>query len=225
MSLVILLVIIFLFFLGNSAFFTKITGSRLMNTKVFTGYVVILLCTSLLSFFVPKGEFFPGEHLTDEEISANERLNRDIYTTVELGKIDEAEGLTKKESWELPLAGQILNIEATNIHAMVFIEKVKSLEDVVEVTHYSTYSYIDNIDITDRFTSPDIHLSGTTLKAFPPDPVNLKLVKFTNAFPFNQFSENGDQFYGGYGMMQGVEFLYIRVPAGTEISGDGYVIN
>lgn len=62
-------------------------------------------------------------------------------------------------------------------NVMIFIEKVDSLEGKVEVTHYSTYSYLDNIDITDRFKSPDIELSESTLKIFPAEHVNIKTGK------------------------------------------------
>lgn len=195
------------------------------TTKVFTGYLIVLLCTGILSFIVPKGESYQGDYLTDQEIQQNERLNSDIYSIVESGKIEEAEGLTNMKSWEFPLEGKSLNINALSIHATVFIEKVKSLENQVKVTHYSTFSYIDNIDITDRFTSPEIQLTETTLMIYPQEPVNVKLVKYKNAFPFNQFAENGEQFSGGYGMMQGLDFIYIRVPAGTEITGDGNIVN
>lgn len=229
MSLVILLFIILLLMLGFGNFSNKMFGARFLNgsgiTKVFFGYVIVLFCTGILSFMIPKGESFPGKHLTDEEIRANERLNNDVYSMVESGKIDEAEGLKKKKSWEFPLEGQVLSIEAMNINSMVFIEKVNSLEGKAEVTHYSTYSYVDNVDITDRFTSPEVMFSDSTIKILPSEPVNIKLVKFTNAFPFNQFTENGELSSGGYGMMQGMDFIYIRVPSETEITGGGTVIN
>lgn len=211
------------------SFSNKFISPRFMNgsgtTKIFIGYMVVLLCAGLLSFLIPKGESYQGDYLTDQEIQQNERLNGDIYSIVESGNIEEAEGLTKMKSWEFPLEGKPLNINALSMNATVFIEKVKSLENQVKVTHYSTFSYIDNIDITDRFTSPDIHLAETELKIFPQEPVNVELVKYTNAFPFNQFAEDGEQFNGGYGMMQGLNFIYIKVPEDIEVSGDGYVIN
>ncbi|MCM3125526.1 hypothetical protein QNH36_04190 [Mesobacillus sp. AQ2] len=229
MSFILLIFIIILAMISYGSFSNKFISPRFMNgsrtTKVFTGYLVVLLCTGIISFILPKGESYQGDYLTDEEIQQNERINGDVYSIVESGKIEEAEGLTKMKSWEFPLEGKSLNINALSINATVFIEKVKSLENQVEVTHYSTFSYIDNIDITDRFTSPEIQLSETTLKVFPQEPVNVKLVKYTNAFPFNQFAENGEQFNGGYGMMQGLNFIYIKVPMNTEVSGNGYVIN
>ncbi|MBS8266544.1 hypothetical protein DYI25_19155 [Mesobacillus boroniphilus] len=227
MSLFILLFIIVLLMIsfGNFKFF----GARFMNgsgiTKIFAGYLIILLVGGSLSFMVPVEGTLEAEYLTDKELEENDRLNSDIYSTIESGKIEETEGLTKKESWDFPLNGQLLDINIMGQNAMIFVEKVDSLEGKVEVTHYSTYSYIDNIDITNRFKSPDVEMSDTTLKIFPPDPVNIKLVKFKNAFPFTQFTEDGEQFTGGYGMMQGLDFIYITVPADTEVNGDGYVIN
>ncbi|CAM3897190.1 hypothetical protein [Mesobacillus thioparans] len=229
MSLVILLFIILLLMISFGSFSNKFLGSRFINgrgvTKVFTGYVTALLCASIFSFMVPKGEIFPAEYLTDEEIQVNERLNNDIYSIIESGNIEEAEGLTKKASWAFPLDGKNLSVKAMTSDAMVFIEKAESHGSEIEVTHFSTYSYIDNINITDRITSPDIKLTETTLEISPSVPVNVELVKFTNAFPFNQFSEYGEQFNGGYGMMQGLNFIYIKVPADIEVSGEGYVIN
>jgi hypothetical protein len=229
MSLVLLFIIIILAMISFGSFSNKFISPRFMNgsgtTKVFTGYLIVLLCTGIISFIVPKGDSFKGDYLTDQEIQQNERLNSDIYSIVESGKIEEAEGLTKMKSWEFPLEGKSLNINALSINATVFIEKVKSLENQIKVTHYTTFSYIDNIDITDRFTSPEIQLTETTLKVFPQEPVNVKLVKYTNAFPFNQFAEYGEQLNGGYGMMQGLDFIYIKVPMDTEVSGNGYVIN
>jgi hypothetical protein len=229
MSIVFLLIMIILLMLSFGSFSNKFLAARFISgsgiTKIFAGYFIILLGAGILSFMVSVEETFKGDYMTDKEIEENDRLNSDIYTTVESGKIDEAEGLTKQESWEFPLEGQRLDVTHMNQQAQLFIEKVNSLEEKVEVTHYSTYSYIDNIDITNRFPSPDVQLNDTTLKIFPQDIVTIKLVKYTNAFPFTQFSEYGEQFSNGYGMMQGMDFIYIRVPADTEISGDGYVIN
>jgi hypothetical protein len=228
MSLVLLLFIVILFMASFGIFSNKSISAKFMNgsgtRKVFAGYLIALLCTGIISFIVPKGESYQGDYLTDQEIQQNERLNNDIYSIVESGKIEEAEGLTKMKSWEFLLEGDQIGIESQEANSMVFVEKVKSLENKVEVTHYTTFSYIDNIDITDRFTSPEIQLTKTTLKVFPQEPVNVKLVKYTNAFPFNQFAENGEQFNGGYGMMQGLSFIYIKVPMDTEVSGNGYVI-
>jgi hypothetical protein len=229
MSLVFLFFIIILLMLSFGSFSNKFFGARFMSgsgiTKVFAGYLIVLLATGILSFMVPKGESFSGEYLNDKEIQANETLNSDVYHVIESGKINEAEGLTEKEAWEFSLKGQLLNIKTMAQNATIFIEKVESLEGTVQVTHYTTFSYVDNVDITDRFTSPEVQFTDTTIKIFPADPVNIKLVRFTNAFPFTQFTEDGEQFSGNYGMMQGLDFIYIRVPADTEVSGDGYVIN
>jgi hypothetical protein len=230
MSLIYLLFFILLLMFGIGSFSNRVFGARFMNgsgtTKVFAGYLIILLTAGILSFIVPVKGALEAEYLTDKELEENDRLNSDIYSVIESGKIKEAEGLTKKESWDFPLNEELLDIKLMGQNVMIFIEKVDSLEGKVEVNHYSTYSYIDNINITDRFKSPEIELSESTLKIFPPDSVKtLKLVKFKNAFPFTQFSEEGEQFNGGYGMMQGMDFLYITVPADTEVNGDGYVIN
>ncbi|WP_226086845.1 hypothetical protein [Mesobacillus sp. S13] len=229
MSFFILIFFVLLIMVSFGSFSKGFAGSRFLNgsgiTKVFTVYLVVLLAAGILSSMVPVEGTLEAEYLTDEELAENDRLNSDIYSIVESGRIEEAEGLTKKEKWDFPLNGKQLDIEFMGQNIMIFIEKVDSLEGKVEATHYSTYSYIDNIDITDRFKSPVIELSESTLKILPTDHVNIKLVKFTNAFPFTQFSEDGEQFTSGYGMMQGLEFIYITVPAGTEVSGDGYVVN
>jgi len=229
MSIVFLVFIIILLMLSFGGFSNKLFGARFMSgsgtTKIFAGYFSILLGAAILSFIVSMEDTFKGDYLTNKEIEANDRLNSDIYPTIESGKIDEAQGLIKKDSWEFSLEGQLLDVKNMNQDTSLFIEKVNSLEGKVKVTHYSTYSYLDNIDITDRFPSPDIQLNDTTLKIFPTDPVTINLVKFSNAFPFTQFSEYGEQISNGYGMMQGMNFIYIRVPADTKISGDGQVIN
>ncbi|MEH7444118.1 hypothetical protein V7201_17535 [Bacillus sp. JJ1122] len=229
MSVVFLLFIIILLMLSFGGISNKFFGARFMSgngtTKIFAAYFMILLGAGILSLVVSVEDTFEGDHLTDKEIEEHDRLNSDIYPTLESGKIDEAEGLIKKDSWEFSLKEQLLDVKNMNQNAQIFIEKVDSLEEKVQVTHYSTFSYLDNIDITDRFPSPEIKLADATLKIFPTDPVEIKLVKFSNAFPFTQFSEYGEQSSNGYGMMQGMEFLYIRVPADIEISGDGQVIN
>ncbi|MGA9225635.1 MAG: hypothetical protein WB217_04755 [Mesobacillus sp.] len=229
MSIVFLVFIIILLMLSFGGFSNKLFGARFMSgsgtTKIFAAYFMILLVAGILSLMVTVEDTFKGDYLTDKEIEEYDRLNGDIYHTIESGKVDEAEGLIKKDSWEFSLKDQLLDVKNMNQNAQIFIEKVDSLEGKVEVTHYSTYSYLDNIDITDRFPSPEIEMADATLKIFPIDPVTIKVVKFSNAFPFTQFSEYGEQNSNGYGMMQGMEFLYIRVPADTEISGDGQVIN
>jgi hypothetical protein len=229
MSLVLLVFFIIILMVSFGSFSNKLFGARFMNgsgiTKVFAGYLIILLVAGILSFMVPVKGALEAEYLTDKEIEQNDRLNSYIYSVVESGRIEEAEGLTKKESWDFLLDGKVLDVKFMGQNATVFIEKVDSLDGKVEVTHYATLSYVDNIDITERFNSPEIELSESTLKIFPLNHVNIKLVKFTNAFPFNQFTEDREQFNGGYGMMQGLDFIYITVPADTEVKGDGYVIN
>jgi hypothetical protein len=229
MSFIVLLLFVILVFVSFGSFSNRFLGARFMSgsivTKVFAGYLILLLVAGIVSFMVPVEDSIKGEYLTDKELAENDRLNSDIYHMVESGNIDEAEGLTKKGSWDFPLNGNHLDMNIMAQNLMVFIEKDQSVEGKVEVTHYSTYSYIDNIDITNRIKSPDIELNGTTLKIFPLDPVNIKLIKYKNAFPFTQFTEDEEQFTSGYGMMQGLEFIYITVPADIEVSGGGYVIN
>lgn len=224
-----LLLLILLIIVGFGSFSQRISGSRFLNgsgvTKVFAEYLIILLVAGTLSFIVPVEGTLEAEYLTDKELEENDRLNGDIYSIIESGRIEEAEGLTIKESWDFPLNDNLLDIKFMGQNVMIFIEKVDSLEGKVEVTHYSTFSYVDNIDITDCFKSPEIELNESTLKIFPADHVNIKLVQFTNAFPFNQFTQDGEQFNRRYGMMQGLDFIYITVPADTEVNGDGYVIN
>lgn len=229
MSIVFLIIFIMVLMLSFGSFSNKLFGARFMSgsgiTKIFAVYFFILLGAGILSFMVSVENTFKGEYLTDKEIEENDRLNSDFYSMVESGKIEEAEGLTNKESWEFALQGQQLDIEGINQNAQIFIEKVDSLKEKVQVTHYSTYSYLDNIDITDRFPSPEIEMANGTLKIFPTEPFTIKVVKFSHAFPFTQFSEYGEQSSNGYGMMEGIDFLYIRVPADTQVSGDGYLVN
>lgn len=229
MSFILLFFVIIILMLSFGGISNKLFGARFMSgngsTKIFAVYFMILLGAGILSLMVTLEDTFKGDHLTDKEIEEYDRLNADIYPIIESGKIDEAEGLINKKSWELPLQGQLLDVKTMNQNVQIFIEKVNSLEEKVQVTHYSTYSYLNNIDITDRFPSPEIKLADATLKIFPTDPVTIKLVKFSDAYPFTQFSEYGKQINNGYGMMQGMEFLYIRVPADTKVSGDGQVIN
>lgn len=229
MSFILLFFVIIFLMLSFGGFSNKLFGAKFMSgngsTKIFAVYFMILLGAGILSLMVTLEDTFKGDHLTDKEIEEYDRLNTDIYPIIESGKVDEAEGLINKKSWEFPLQGQLLDVKTMNQNAQIFIEKVNSLEEKVQVTHYSTYSYLNNIDITDRFPSPEIKLADATLKIFPTDPVTIKLVKFWDAYPFIQFSEYGKQISNGYGMMQGMDFLYIRVPADTKISGDGQVIN
>lgn len=229
MSFIVLLLFVILLIVSFGSFSDRFLGARFMSgsgiTKVFSGYLIILLAAGILSFMVPVEDSIQGEYLTDQQLAENDRLISDIYHTVESGNIDEAEGLTKKETWDFPLQGKQLDMNIMAQNLMVFIEKEQSLDGGVEVTHYSTYSYIDNIDITNRIKSPDIELNGSTLKIFPLEPLNIKLVKYKHAFPFTQFSEDEEQFTEGYGMMQGLEFLYIKVPADVDVSGGGYVVN
>jgi hypothetical protein len=229
MSIILPSLLLILLIVGFGSFSHRISGSKFLNgsgiTKIFAGYLIILLVAGILSFMVPVEGTLEAEYLTDKEIEENDRMNSDIYSIIESGRIEEAEGLTVKESWDFPLNDQLLDIKFMGQNVMIFIEKVDTLEGKVEVTHYSTFSYVDNIDITDLFKSPEMELSESTLKIFPADHVNIKLVQFTNAFPFNQFTEDGEQFNSGYGMMQGLEFIYITVPSDTEVKGDGYVIN
>jgi hypothetical protein len=229
MSFILLFFVIILLMLSFGSFSNKFLPARFMSgsgiKKIFVGYFIILLGVGILSLMVSVEDTFKGDYFTDKEIEEYDRLNGDIYHTIESGKVDEAEGLTPKKSWEFPLQGELLNVKGMNQNAQIFIEKVNSLEEKVEVTHYSTYSYLDNMDITDRFPSPEIKLADGKLEILPTDPVTIKVVKYSNAFPFTQFSEYGEQNSNGYGMMQGMNFIYIRVPADTEVSGDGNVIN
>ncbi|MCM3574626.1 hypothetical protein M3172_15630 [Mesobacillus subterraneus] len=209
---------------------TKFFGLKFMSgntaTMIFVGYVAILLVTAILSGFLPEENSFAAKYRSDEEINENERLNSRVYEQVESGNIKDAKGLTEKENWEFTLDNDVLKINSDgDSSSMVYVEKKDSLKGKVEVAHYSTFSYVDNMDVTDLFESPEIRLNDGTLKIYPREAVNIKLVKFSNAFPFNQFAENNEKYGVSYGMMQGLDFIYITVPADTEVSGDGYVIN
>ena len=114
MSIIFLLFFIILLMFSFGSFSNRFFGARFMSgsgiTKVFAGYLIILLVAGILSFMVPVEDTLEAEYLTDKEIEENDRLNNDIYSVVESGRIEEAEGLTRKESWDFPLNDNILDI-------------------------------------------------------------------------------------------------------------------
>lgn len=229
MSVVFLLLIIIVLFLSFGGLSRKFFSSSFMSgsriPKVLAGYIIVLLIANIISFLIPVKQSFDGKYLSDEEIAAEEKLNQTVYPLIESGDIEEAKGISEKQTWEFPLKGELLTIHSLNQNAMTFVEKVDTLEDKVVVTHYVTKSFVDNVDITEKFTSPEVQFNNATIKLFPADPVKIELVKFKPPFPFTQFSEKGNDLSGGYGMYHGMDFIYIRVPKGTEVSGDGHSIN
>lgn len=222
----ILLIVIILIVSG---FTTWVFGARIMKgvgmTRVFTGYIIVLLIASVFSFFLPEKESFAGRYVTNKELMEQQRLSDKIYSIIEEGKIAEADGLIEKDSWSFPLEGNVLNINSYNQNSAIFIEKVDGLDGNIEVSHYMTKSYINNVDVTDRFTSPRVEFMDSKLSLYPAEVVEVKVVQFGNPFPFSQFSGNEIEFPGYFGMNHGMEFIYIRIPEGTEINGEGHLIN
>ncbi|MEH7883975.1 hypothetical protein V7654_06580 [Bacillus sp. JJ1609] len=227
MSLVILLLLIIVLVLsfGGTGKIIKVkimSGNRI--PKILAVYVTVLLAASIFSFLSPVKQSFEGKYLSDEEIAAEEKFSEKVYPLIESGDIAEVKGLIEKKKWEFALKGNSLNVE-TNLNAATFVEKVDSLEDTVVITHYMTKSYVNNVDITGQFSSPDVQFENATIKMLPAAPVNLELVDFKTPFPVTQFVGNGHDLSGQYGMSQGMDIIYIRVPGQTKVSGDGHTIN
>lgn len=222
--LIIVIILIFAGFSGKWLSTKLLRGNR--GYIVFVAYLVVLLIGSVIAAIIPASSEFEGKLLSEEEINDQSKLNDQIYQQVQLGKVDEIEGISVKEQWEFPFEGKKLNIDLINTDygtMLTFVEKVSSLKGKIESSYYLTKYSIENVDITDRVPSPDLKFDESKLSLLPGSVVEISIAKLSRPFPFNQFTDKAPSFFEG--MNRGMDFVYIRVPEGTEIEGEVWVIN
>lgn len=219
--IIIAIILIFGVFSGKLVSAKVLQGNR--TNIVFKGYLALLLIISVITLILPVKGAFSGKAVSDAEMKKQLEGNNHIYELVQKGMVDEIDDISVKKKWEFPFDEKEVTVDGANPNYdgfQVFVENVSSLEGKIEVRHYTAKSYIENVDITDRITSPNIKLDGAKVTLLPAESVELKFAKLSMPFPFGQFSgkeTDGTTYFEG--MAHGSEFLYIRVPEGIKVNG------
>lgn len=196
------------------------------TTLLFKGYVLLLVIASFSSSLLPSNDSFAGKAVSNEVIEQQKNYEKDIFPLVESGRIGEVRGAEVREKWTFPLEGKMLSISPmySEAYIQVFVEHVAELKGQVEAYHYSSRTYMEGVDITERIHPPRLEIEGESLNIYSPASTKVKFFKMGALFPFNQFSGDGNIYFDDEAVTFGVNFLYLRVPEGTKVTGDVTVV-
>ncbi|WP_407271985.1 hypothetical protein [Radiobacillus sp. PE A8.2] len=186
---------------------------------IFIGYGIVLLCATVLYYFMPKDSFKPAASTDTAELENRDDLITNMYNQALQGNVDQLEGITVKEDWQFEVDGSQLTINQSDYNAFIFVEKKENADNKIDVTEYGTKAYFDNIDVTDLLQASNITYRNNELMINSPYRASINIVKFNKEFTITQFT-------GEKGMGHDVNnirentIIYVQVPADVEVSGD-----
>ncbi|MDR7074364.1 hypothetical protein [Fictibacillus barbaricus] len=200
------------------------------KTKWIVGsYAVILIIATVLSFLLPIDRNTAGKSLSKSEVDKIQKVQDSIYGSISNGRFKEQEfkgALIKKKSWSFPFNEKALTFSLRNpdnFSPSILVEKTNARE--IQGIYYVGKAIVDGIDVTDKISSPTIHLNHSSLIIGNPDAKEVKFAKFSTAFSFDQFSGKPTVFnHESYGIF-GIDILYLKVPKNVQITGDYHPVN
>ncbi|WP_456272519.1 hypothetical protein [Bacillus sp. AK031] len=211
--------------MGAAVLIKRQAGGILRGKRInwlLSGYLVILIAATIFSYTLPSERAFQGEVLTDKELKKEQEEKGKFMTLARGGKIHEAEGAVLLKDWEFSLDGKELTVPVSNSnYYLPVLVEIKEAEDgVVEAAHFTTKSFISNVDVTSEINSPSIEIKDGTFRMYPPAPIDLKLAKFSQPLPFHQFSEDYTSMFGDLDPFHGSEVIYLKVPSDIIVNGN-----
>jgi hypothetical protein len=220
-SLLFFVGIIALVFFGLKALGTKFFRGKKGNW-VFGVYTAILFIAAVISYMLPNSIPYGGEAVTNEQVKQDQHRSDEFFRLVRAGKIDETEGALLKKEWEFPIKGNELEVPFNNAdyYISVLVERKDTEDGVVEAAHYTSKAFLENIDVTDEISSPDIRIVDGNLQISPPAPVEIKMAKTAYPYPFYQFTEGYSMFGREMSAYHNMEIIYLRVPSDVAVTGD-----
>ncbi|RIW34020.1 hypothetical protein D3H55_10515 [Bacillus salacetis] len=222
-------IISLLFFVGILAlvfFGLKALGVRFFRGKrgnwLFGGYTAILLIAAVISYMIPNTVSYGGEPVSDERMKQEQHQSDEFFRLVRAGNIAEAEGVPLKKEWELPIEGNELEVPYTksDYYISVLVERKDTADGVIEAAHYTSKSFLANIDVTEEVPSPDLSIVEGHLEIIPPEPVEIKMARTAYPYPFYQFTEGYSMFGRETDFFHNMEIIYLRVPSNVAVTGD-----
>ncbi|WP_421383120.1 hypothetical protein ACOJQI_02220 [Bacillus salacetis] len=218
--LIVAAIIAFAFFLA------KPLGEKLLNGKrgnmIFRGYLILLVIGALVSNVIPVDSSFKGEIKTDTEVKKANEQDGAFFRMVHEGKIDEAEGAMKAGEWEFDFEGEGIRVPNSGSQYMPVVVEIKDEDDgKIEVAYYVSRAFIENIDVTEEITPPEVDIVDSVIRILPPPAEEIKIAKVTQPYPFTQFHGGNNPFEEEHRTYLGQEVIYLKVPKGVKV--DGYM--
>jgi heme/copper-type cytochrome/quinol oxidase subunit 2 len=223
------ILIILLLIAGMVTLMVRASRRRRVSPKksrwVIIGYIIILLLAAILSYSVLPENAEVVKTLSANEMKQIESEQMKWLEAAHSGKLKDLEGVyTSKKSWSFPYDDSKLDITYLGEEAayvMVFVEEISKGDDVIEAVHYTGNVFIDGLDMTEKKSSAQLELKGNILSLKAPDLASVNITKFSNGFPFQQFSGKKNGLFSSErpSMGAGRDFILLKVPEGVEVNG------
>ncbi|MDM5318129.1 hypothetical protein QUF49_19190 [Fictibacillus sp. b24] len=233
MSIIVLLIPIIFFVLitfGIGTYmFNKRRGGLRKIKWLLGGYTVVLLLATAISFTLLPQNVTEGKMVTRSEMDKVQEAQSKVLERAFNGKLENFKGtFLEKENWSFPTKENTLDVNMIDKEMygiMVFVEKKKNNDGVIEAAHYYGKSYIDGMDFTDKLESPSLEFDGKTLSIKAPKMLEVSFTKFSQGFAFSQFSGTGNAFEDRHTSVMGNDFILLSVPRDLKINGDVNYVN
>lgn len=181
---------------------------------MFIGYVMVLLLSVGIYFFLPSSDGTYSEHVGDEEIP-----ELYLYASGELPISDIHSYLKGKK--EFAYESDTLNIETIGYADELFIrvEKDDTLDGKIEASYYKTPTIVHGLDVSVGVPSIRFYLSDQSLEVFMQDHVEINVTVFKNEFPFTQFLNESGMSDDPGSVIFPQQILHLNVPEHVSVHG------
>ena len=191
------------------------------NLILAIGYIALLILAVPISNFLPTQDFIQQEEDKAGTMQTSPKYSNDLfaYPFPSEGKFDELPEVYKNSSQKFKLDTNVLSFSGSlqTEYNQIFIERVDSQSEEIEVDTYLAPHFIDEIDFTWKVLPPQISLKNGILFIQVPNRQNLEFRRFKLDFTINQFKQVKSNPSGMSSAHFGWKAVYLRVPKNLEI--------
>ncbi|GGM25261.1 hypothetical protein GCM10011351_08750 [Paraliobacillus quinghaiensis] len=203
--------------------------NRMHTYKLLVGYVVVLLLGVVVCTFLTVGEGSDLELMSEQELTDKLAINDKIYPLLEKGKWQEASEFAHLfDQTTFPLFDDQLTISALKedryMNGPIFVEKTDELIDSIEVLQYKGYTSFLRIDISSLMDLYQVKLVDQNLYVEPSKGEETIDIALKN-HPFTAYQFTGSNNLNSGLSIIGLEYIYVRVPENTDVTGDVIEVN
>ncbi|RQD73768.1 MAG: hypothetical protein D5R97_08865 [Candidatus Syntrophonatronum acetioxidans] len=208
-------------------------------------YLVVLIISFPLLNVLPQEEIIARDRVGEDDLEIALQAERDFFSALEEGRLDQLEGVYKKGSWDFELEEEeewllIRNGEETHPSFNVVIDR-EGDPGRIQAFYYVTRTIFRQVDVTPELETPQVHLEGNRFIVKVPEWQELEVASFQREFVVGQFypgdpgvqergqpaervtSVKGGRIHGtGDISVFGEEALYLKVPEDIQIGDSGF---
>ncbi|GEM_PF-4949364 len=243
-------ILIILIFIGLFILFIKHAGqyiqTRVRLSWLLGAYLAVLIISFLLLNIIPQEEILARDRVGEEELEIAARAERDFYSALEEGWLDQLEGVYKLGSWDFELEEEeewllIRNGDETHLPFTVIIDR-EGDPGRIQAHYYVTRTIFRQVDVTPELEPPHVSFEGNRLIVEESEWQEFEVASFQREFVVRQFSPGkpgvqeqvqpgervtsveGARIHSTTGDVSvfGEQALYLKVPEDIQVGHSGF---